>query len=209
MQKKKGISLIVLVITIIVMIVLAGAIILSLNNAGIIEKSNEAVDLTNLANAREFAQTKWAEAYLETDKTQEALETYVLDELAEVGITEENYEIVVTEKGVTVNKKGETKIITFKIAGVEYQAEEGMTWFEWANSSYNTSKYECETEGSYVEYYTDISGDEECYYVAPYMVGAIYMLEEGRQAATPSSRVSGRYKITADVSYIERSEDIF
>ena len=36
MQKRKGISLIVLVITIIVMIVLAGAIILSLNNAGII-----------------------------------------------------------------------------------------------------------------------------------------------------------------------------
>ena len=38
---KKGISLIVLVITIIVMIVLAGVIIASINNSGIIEKTNE------------------------------------------------------------------------------------------------------------------------------------------------------------------------
>ena len=47
MQKKKGISLIVLVITIIVMIILAGTIILSLNNNGIIEKANEAVEGNN------------------------------------------------------------------------------------------------------------------------------------------------------------------
>jgi len=50
MQKKKAISLIVLVITIIVMIVLAGAIILSLNNAGIINRSNEAVFKQNVKN---------------------------------------------------------------------------------------------------------------------------------------------------------------
>ena len=48
MQKRKGISLIVLVITIIVMVILAGAIILTLNNSGIISKSSEAVFKQNV-----------------------------------------------------------------------------------------------------------------------------------------------------------------
>jgi len=206
MKSKKGISLIVLVITIIVMIVLAGAIILSLNNAGIIEKSNEAVDLTNLANAREFAQTKWAEAYLETDKTQEALETYVLDELAEVGITEENYEIVVTEKGVTVNKKGETKIITFKIAGIEYQAEEGMTWMQWAASSYNTLEATCNTEESTVSFYSNSDGDIYYNRISTYTEYNKFMLEEGLETNIIHALVKGKYKITANVSYRIESE---
>ena len=30
---------------------------------------------------------------------------------------------------------------TFTINGVEYQAEEGMTWEEWLNSEYNTDEY--------------------------------------------------------------------
>lgn len=30
-------------------------------------------------------------------------------------------------------------LITFTVDGVEYQAEEGMTWGEWCNSEYNTS----------------------------------------------------------------------
>lgn len=32
-------------------------------------------------------------------------------------------------------------LITFTIDGTSYQAEEGMTWKEWANSEYNTSRY--------------------------------------------------------------------
>lgn len=48
MQTKKGISLIVLVITIIVMIILAGAIILTLNNSGIIGKASETVFKQNV-----------------------------------------------------------------------------------------------------------------------------------------------------------------
>lgn len=31
-------------------------------------------------------------------------------------------------------------LITFTIGGVEYQAEEGMTWEEWVNSEYNSTK---------------------------------------------------------------------
>ena len=45
---KKGISLIVLVITIIVMIIIAGAIIIPLNSSNVIEQSNDAVYKSNL-----------------------------------------------------------------------------------------------------------------------------------------------------------------
>ena len=54
MQKNKGISLIVLVITIIVMIILAGSIIITLSNSGIITKANEAVDLSNDKQMQEY-----------------------------------------------------------------------------------------------------------------------------------------------------------
>lgn len=47
---KKGISLIVLVITIIVMIIIAGAIIISLNSSNVIDKANDAVTRTDVAN---------------------------------------------------------------------------------------------------------------------------------------------------------------
>ena len=49
---KKGISLIVLVITIIVMIILATAIILSLNSSNIVEKAKEAKTASDMANAK-------------------------------------------------------------------------------------------------------------------------------------------------------------
>ncbi|MBR6689492.1 MAG: hypothetical protein IKL68_05700 [Clostridia bacterium] len=45
---RKGISLIVLVITIIVMIVLAAAVVITLNNAGIINKADDATFITNI-----------------------------------------------------------------------------------------------------------------------------------------------------------------
>ena len=52
-KNKSGISLIVLVITIIVMIILATAIILSLSNSGIIGKANSAVQANNVAQIKE------------------------------------------------------------------------------------------------------------------------------------------------------------
>ena len=50
---KDGISLIVLVITIIVMIVLAGAVILALSNSGIIEKATSSAFKTDVKTIKE------------------------------------------------------------------------------------------------------------------------------------------------------------
>ena len=104
LKTQKGITLIALVITIIVMLILAGAIILTLNNSGIMGKASEAVDKTNEATVNELAQTKWAEAYLTTNKSQQALEEYVLTELEKEGIDINEYAIRVTTSGVIVKK---------------------------------------------------------------------------------------------------------
>ena len=58
---KKGISLIVLVITIIIMIIIAGAIIVSLNNSKLIENANDAVLKSNRAEATSLLSMKYAE----------------------------------------------------------------------------------------------------------------------------------------------------
>jgi hypothetical protein len=42
------------------------------------------------------------------------------------------------------------QLITFTIDGTEYQAEEGMTWYEWVNSKYNNA-------GWFIEQDTDMT----------------------------------------------------
>jgi len=44
--------------------------------------------------------------------------------------------------GFTATSSHEGKpLITFTVEGIEYQAEEGMTWKKWCNSSYNTDNF--------------------------------------------------------------------
>ena len=110
-ELKRGVSLIVLVITIIVMVILAGVIILTLDNSGIINKAQDAVDQANLSEVKNVAQLAWAEAFLDGKTTQEELEQAVMDALAEQNITEEHYKgytIEVTTSGVSfVESDGE------------------------------------------------------------------------------------------------------
>ena len=100
---KRGISLIVLVITIIVMIILVSSVIVSLNNTGIINKSNDAVSKSNLNEVRHQATLIWSEEYL-NGKRGDELKTAVLDKLKDY---QNKYNIEVTDKGVDVNFKNE------------------------------------------------------------------------------------------------------
>jgi hypothetical protein len=77
---KKGISLIVLVITIIVMIILAASVVITLSNTGIIEKAGNAVDVTSLKEVEQLASLTWAEEFME-GKRGETLKTAVLEKL--------------------------------------------------------------------------------------------------------------------------------
>jgi len=89
-KNKRGISLIVLVITIIVMIILASAIILSLQSSGIIGRANEAKTKSDEATLREAASIKLAEYELGIQTGDIASTTtaseYVKEELEKDGI---------------------------------------------------------------------------------------------------------------------------
>lgn len=106
MKKEKiGISLIVLIITIIVMLILAGTAIVSLGNNGIIDRANEAVDKINEREVQEVANLAWAEAYAAGKKTKKDLQTAVEAALESNNIDLKDYVITVTTSGVTVSSK--------------------------------------------------------------------------------------------------------
>ena len=65
MKRKQGISLIVLVITIIVMIILASSVVITLSSNGIIERAKHAVHLTDEKQVGNFATLMWTELYSE------------------------------------------------------------------------------------------------------------------------------------------------
>ena len=106
MKSKRGISLIVLIITIIIMIILASSIILTLSNSGIINRANEAVEKTDLAQVKNLAALKWAEAYLDENITEkEDYKNYIEQGLRESRINPDDYRIIITENGVEVREK--------------------------------------------------------------------------------------------------------
>jgi len=107
MQRKKGISLIVLVITIIVMIILSAAIILSLNNAGIIGNANKAVDDSNIANIKSAADLAYAEYLIDKPEGVTDLGKYLTQKLIDNNtITGDDYIIGICDNETVVAKSG-------------------------------------------------------------------------------------------------------
>lgn len=102
-KTKEGVSLIVLVITIIVMLVLAGAVILALSNSGIIGKASLAKVETDLSALRDEVNVKRGEREL---KGQDIKGTY---KLSEWGITNSTYEdrVIITAGELRVSNNGE------------------------------------------------------------------------------------------------------
>ena len=101
---KKGISLIVLVITIIVMIILAASVVITLSNTGVIDRASQAVDLTNESQVQDLAVLIWADAYID-GKRGTILETEVTTKLSEQGVTSDKWNITISDTGVSVKNK--------------------------------------------------------------------------------------------------------
>ena len=111
MKTKKGISLIVLVITVIVLTILTGAIIVTVSNANVIEQSNDAVGQFNIKAIEEIITTAWADQYLTENNKIADLEKAVYDALDKYDVKEsdyEGYEIKITTSGAGLVKKGTT-----------------------------------------------------------------------------------------------------
>jgi len=101
-KNKRGISLIVLVITIIVMIILASAIILSLRSSGIIGRANKAVTDSDIANAKNVVSLAFAEWELDNETLSDRYATfseYAMVKLEEAGF-DDSY--MVKEDGTLV-----------------------------------------------------------------------------------------------------------
>ena len=131
MKSKKGISLIVLVIPIIVMIILAAAIILSLSNSGIISKANKAKTDNDVSNAKELVEVAHSEWLLMTADEQTenggSFVNYATDKLEKSGYDPDKY--ILSEEGsieVCVSKIGEAKYSTLK-AAVDASSKDGET----------------------------------------------------------------------------------
>ena len=78
---KKGISLIVLVITIIVMIIIAGAIIISLNSTSVIEKANTAVIKSDVGTIND----KLSIAYIDVKLDNQGVPSFTASTTVKVG----------------------------------------------------------------------------------------------------------------------------
>ena len=79
-----------------------------------------------------------------------------------------------------------TTTIAFTISGISYQAEEGMTWEQWVNSSYNANRY-------YDYYYYGVN------------LAFIFCREEGQQKTVAKSNnelVDGVLTIEPNTDYI-------
>ena len=101
---KKGISLIVLVITIIVMMILVTAVMISLNNADIINKANSATNLNSIKQVEQLVAAAWADAYADGERDVAVLQSIVDAVLIKNNLTDK-YVATATAKGVTVVEK--------------------------------------------------------------------------------------------------------
>ena len=104
---KKGISLIVLVITIIVLAILAATVIISIVNTGIINSAKDAVEAQKLGQVRDIASVAWGHALIDPSiSTPEQYLNYIISILKGEGYTDAEigkYTIVADVNGVTVD----------------------------------------------------------------------------------------------------------
>lgn len=138
LENKKGISLIVLIITIIVMIILAGAIILALSSNGIIGKANDATEKSNMQTEKERL------AYIISN-------ILVKQKEVEIEISDLQNEL----KDATVSEEGENIIVQFNNSKMKYVVDKsGKITEKKAKGNWKSSgdgKYSIEKNGAIIE----------------------------------------------------------
>ena len=90
MKEKKGISLIVLIVTIIVMIIIAGAVIISLTETNIIDQAELAVEKHNISELKSAASMAYADylanKHSDEEKIQLNVQEYIREQLIKQGV---------------------------------------------------------------------------------------------------------------------------
>ena len=122
---QKGITLVALVITIIVLLILAMISVKIAYDGGLIEKSNEAVTIHEKAKTKESVQLAVAQCYMTKE-----------------GLTAGNLKKALKENGIEESKIGNIDITTGKVAidGKEYSLKENNEDNKWYELSKNEEK---------------------------------------------------------------------
>ncbi len=131
-NNKKGVSLIVLVITIIIMIILAGAIILTLNNSGVIDRAEEAKEASDRATLKEAVNISYGEWVLATEMDGEtkSADEYIKEKLKDQGFSDEDLGLIY------ISDAGKISIVTvpegFTVSDIEGEntIPEGLVIYE-------------------------------------------------------------------------------
>ena len=144
-ETKRGIALITLLITLVVMSILATVIIMQVNANKLFDKADNAVDGEDLQAVNAVAQLAWSDAYLAGKETQQELQKAVEDAFLEKGINKDKYYVKVTEDGVRVedaSKFGKLGNLIKSAADygkkVDYVSDNGVT--DW-KVFYHTDDY--------------------------------------------------------------------
>jgi len=145
-KNQKGITLIALVVTIIILLILAGVTInMVLGNDGIIEQAQQAKLAQIDEQIKEELEIWKAEKEIEARGGEKArTEKQFFEDLYEKELIDDpDVEELKDRNGIILYQRAK-EMITFKLEGVlnedrnyEYQAEKGMTWSDWINSEYN------------------------------------------------------------------------
>lgn len=133
MRNQRGITLIALVITIIVLLILAGVSIAMLTgDNGILTKSRETADETKLANGKELAETDlqgvvadwYDEKYVNNSSSVGTLLTYATNNFS----SSDNSVYKVTSGKVTIEGFTEEQIVGNLAAGTDANSSVKITW---------------------------------------------------------------------------------
>ena len=131
---KNGISLIVLVVTIIVLAILAATVIIAIVNTGVINSAKDAAEAQKLGQVRDIATVAWEEALIDPNvSTPGEYLNHIVGFLKGEGYTDEEldkYTIVADVNGVTVNLKDTEYAgltITKDTEGATFTKSDGVT----------------------------------------------------------------------------------
>lgn len=189
MKNEKGISLIVLVITIIVMVILAGAVIITLENTDLIKHSKQATNKTNYS--QEITRLEVLKNGILTDNLGKiTLEEYVAELTnkgmiegtpvdnadgsktvkmtsgAEVKLTQDGPRNILIEiagytEGNNDNTTPKPTKLTFTMGEIEFEFSKNMTWGEWITSEYTKNiNFIYDEEFEFI-YVGPVEGNEE------------------------------------------------
>lgn len=104
-------------------------------------------------------------------------------------------------EGGTYLIKEVVSLITFTIDGEEYQAEDGMNWYQWVQSDYAPDSYSCSSEDSQVnpsgDTYIVDRDNEEVLGRELIISGAVYSIEE---APTTEDELAGTWVLNTTIS---------